>query len=72
MIIHQYTMMSLKENCNAETSKLISTKRPFKTLQNDSKIIKYAKPFLRYLTLKIDIQTVFQEKTTQKPRMLCL
>ena len=51
-------------------NKLISFERPFKILQNDTKIIKMATPFSKYLTLKIKIWTILREKTTEKPKML--
>ena len=51
-------------------NKLISSKRPFKILQNETIIIKNRPSRSRVFNLKIEIWTILQEKTTEKPKML--
>ena len=51
-------------------SKLISFERPFKILQNETKIIKISQAFLEIFNFKIEIWTILPEKTTEKPKML--
>ena len=51
-------------------NKLISSKRPFKILQNETKIVKIQKAVLEIFNFKIEIWTVFREKTTEKPKMV--
>ena len=53
-------------------NKLISSEMPFKILQNRPKPLKSAKPFSKYSTLKIEIWTILQEKTTEKLKILFL
>ena len=51
-------------------NKLISSERPLKTCKMRPKSLKSAKAFSRYSALNIEICTILQEKTTEKPKML--
>ena len=51
-------------------SKLISSEMPFKILPNEIKLIKIDQAVLKILNFKIEIWTILQEKTTEKPKLL--
>ena len=59
----------LKENCNSKTSSFHLKGRP-KSCKMRPKSLKSAKPFSRYSTLKTEILTILQEKTTEKRKIL--
>ena len=53
-----------------QQNKLISSERPFKILQKETKIIKIGQAVIEIFSLKIEIWTILREKTTEKPKIL--
>ena len=51
-------------------NKLISFERPFKILQNETKIIKIGQAVLEISNFKDRDMEILREKTTEKPKML--
>ena len=52
-------------------NKLISSERPFKILQDETKIIKIGHAIFEIFNfIKIEIWTILREKTTEKPKVL--